>query len=45
MGRGSGGRLAAVGVVSEGGRGIGMVGAGEGRGVCEGLGLGGDFLG
>lgn len=45
MGRGSGGRLAAVGGVSEGGRGIGMVGAGEELRVCEGLRLEGDLLG
>jgi len=31
--------------VSEGGRGIGMVGAGKGLRVCEGLGLGGDCWG
>lgn len=31
--------------MSEGGRGIGMVGAGKGLRVCEGLGLGGDLLG
>lgn len=45
MGRGLGGCLATVGGVSEGGRGIGMVGAGKGLRVCEGLGLGGDLLG
>ena len=45
MGRGLGGCLAAVGGASEGGRGIGMVGADEGLRVCEGLGPGGDLLG
>ena len=34
-----------MGGVSEGGRGVGMVGAGEGLRVCEGLGPGRGFAG
>ena len=37
--------MAAVGGVSEGGRGIGIVGAGEGLRACEGLELGRGFAG